>query len=200
MRRIRCSSIRGRYTSRRSTWPTRRIASSSGSSTGSRVSKRAHGPPRCSSWVPMPTTSCAPRYVRPSRRVLNFNARVSLGRPSPPHHLRTCVRVVRVVRVVSWCVAVWQEYLEDTRRMLQERYFQQGRFPNIQGPFFISSKTGKGIGKLHHELMKVALLQPHMQVLVVAAGGCSLVASKLTPPPPGHAHVRRGVYMYAQAP
>jgi GTPase SAR1 family protein len=93
----------------------------------------------------------------------------------------------------SWWVAVWQEYLEDTRRMLQERYFQQGRFPNIQGPFFISSKTGKGIGKLHHELMKVALLQPHMQVLVVAAGGgCSLVvASKLTPPPPGHAHVRR---------
>lgn len=71
---------------------------------------------------------------------------------------------MRAVRRVWW-VAVWQEYLEDTRRMLQERYFQQGRFPNIQGPFFISSKTGKGIGKLHHELMKVALLQPHMQVL-----------------------------------
>jgi hypothetical protein len=55
--------------------------------------------------------------------------------------------------------------------MLQERYFQQGRFPNIQGPFFISSKTGKGIGKLHHELMKVALLQPHMQVLLGGGGG-----------------------------
>ena len=56
-----------------------------------------------------------------------------------------------------------KEYLEETRRMLVDKYFAGSRFPNVCGPFFVSSKTGKGIGELHHELMKVALQQPHMQ-------------------------------------